>query len=73
MKGAKKAKKGKREIALEQRQAAERRKKALTAPRHVTADEGLDWQRLKNVKADDILAEEELPAPAAEQKVEPEE
>jgi N utilization substance protein A len=73
MKGQKKAKKGKREIALEQRQAAERRKKALTAPRHVGADESLDWQRLKNVKADEILAEEELPAPAAEPKVEPEE
>ncbi|MBI5877812.1 MAG: transcription termination/antitermination protein NusA [Chloroflexi bacterium] len=73
MKGQKKAKKGKREIALEQRQAAERKKKAAAAPRHPVADDDLDWQHLRNVKADEILKEEEIPAPATEQKGEPEE
>jgi hypothetical protein len=62
MKGKKKAKKGKREIAIEQRQAALKKKKAPV--QRVIAEkvnEDLDWQSLRNVKADEILAEDEIP------------
>jgi transcription antitermination factor NusA-like protein len=61
MKGKKKAKKGKREIALEQRQAAAKKKKT-PALRRVEEGETaeMDWQHLRNVKAESILAEDEL-------------
>jgi N utilization substance protein A len=61
MKGKKKAKKGKREIALEQRQAAAKKKKT-PVPRRVEEGETaeVDWQHLRNVKADSILVEDEL-------------
>jgi hypothetical protein len=60
MKGKKKAKKGKREVALEQRQAAAKKRKQPV--RHIgeTVEEDLDWQHLRNVKADEILAEDEI-------------
>ena len=62
MKGKKKAKKGKREIAIEQRQAAARNKKLPV--KRVPGEsvvEDLDWQSLRNAKADEILADEEIP------------
>jgi N utilization substance protein A len=75
MKGKKKAKKGKREIAIEQRQAAVKKKKApakRTAEGDATDD--LDWQRLRNVNADDILAEDEaVPSEALVEESESEE
>jgi N utilization substance protein A len=60
MKGKKKAKKGKREIAIEQRQAAVKKKKAPVKRTTEGAADDLDWQRLRNVNADDILAEDEI-------------
>ena len=61
MKGKKKAKKGKREIAIEQRQAAVNKKKApVKRVASEAATDDLDWQHLRNVKADEILAEEEI-------------
>jgi transcription termination/antitermination protein NusA len=75
MKGKKKAKKGKREIAIEQRQAAAKNKKS-PVKRLVgeTVNEDLDWQSLRNVKADEILAEDEIvPVEAAVEESEPEE
>ena len=75
MKGKKKAKKGKREIAIEQRQAAVKKKKA---PVKRTTEGGvaddLDWQHLRNVNADEILAEDEAaPSEALVEESEPEE
>ncbi|MBI1802578.1 MAG: transcription termination/antitermination protein NusA [Chloroflexi bacterium] len=61
MKGKKKAKKGKREIAIEQRQLAAKKKKAPVRKTAVGGlEEDLDWQTLRNVKTDEILAEDEI-------------
>ncbi len=61
-KGKKKVKKGKREIVLEQRQAAAKKRKQPVARRaDGSVEEDLDWQHLRNVDAEEILAEEEVP------------
>jgi len=75
MKGKKKAKKGKREIAIEQRQAAVKKKKApVKRTTESSAADDLDWQHLRNVNADEILAEDEAaPAEALVEESEPEE
>jgi hypothetical protein len=75
MKGKKKAKKGKREIAIEQRQAAAKNKKSpIKRVVGEAVNEDLDWQSLRNVKADEILAEEEIvPVEVAVEESEPEE
>ncbi len=62
MKGKKKAKKGKREIALEQRQlAAKKKKQPLRKAAEASVEEDdWDWQHMRNLKADEILTEDEV-------------
>ena len=62
-KGKKKVKKGKREIVLEQRQAAAKKRKqpVVRRPAEAAAETDLDWQHLRNVDAEEILAEDETP------------